>query len=1135
MKKLLVTLSFVFAAQFSFSQDTIRVKAFDYNSQTRDTIVKFPDGTDSYRQILMLYNMRCKGARVSSGSNRNLGCGEWDYSCNTYVEDSTRTDSLLATTPEYTIDGFSGTSFNYKETPIFDFYRNSIISTQVTSSNSIDTSTVGLGSVSTNVGLPSSLGGIPTKIQHLYAAAELSAAGLSAGDIWGLNADVLSNNVIVEDLRINMKNVNDDSLYLTNIIDGISQNVYSSTINFNSGTNNIQFHSPFVWDGTSSILVELTSSKTISFEELSVQSTAQDTTRSIVSRDKTFINFNGTNYTESQSYEGVMGSQNRTCEAWIRTTGTNQEIVGWGRDARGQKWVLRTNTDGSLRVEVNGGGINATSPVNDGQWHHVACVLDGSNVSNINMYVDGNLETISATSDLSINTTSDIKLRISRGINNRYFIGSIDDVRIWDIALSQAQIQELMHKRVQSTDPNFSNLKAYFRFESISGAFTKDESSTAADMNINGTEDVGRFRATTLFKDFIYSPNRMNIGWITGDFTVNNDTVYTYDQVAQSPNLVKRNSIITAYNTVNSDAIIVSEQYERWNVDNLETYFDEYGVLIESKNVISDGTLETGQLEYIRRWPSRLEIMSFVTPYGIGLDLGPEGKTWTFDMTDYTPILKGNKRIFLSRGGQNQEEMDIEFLFIKGTPARDVLDIREIWPSQQITANYTQILNNTYYAPTDFSYDTNAKGLKLRSAITGHGQQGEFIPRIHSYTVNGAKTYERTVLKECADNPVYPQGGTWIFDRAGWCPGMATDVAEYDISEFIDESKKVTLDYTINAGEGDSRYLISSQIVTYGEYNHRIDAGITDILAPSNKIEYARDNPLCSTPTIEISNYGSETLKDAVIEYWINDETSKKEIKWYGDILPGASAIFYLPVEEELWSTATTETNTFHARIKLVNSVVDEDPANNEYTSNFELAEMFPSSFYLFTRTNNAGNETKVSIKNEWGNEVFSRDNFGANEIARDTIMLGPGCYNLTIEDSDDDGLSFFANNDGSGFFRVMKLGGGILHNFNNDFGKRSTLKFTVQYPNVQKDTVPLDLGLKCYPNPTNGELILEGFDLSNAKCTIVNSLGQVVFSQYMDIIGKQQINISGNTAGVYFLQVEREDFVWTQRVLLTN
>ena len=46
------------------------------------------------------------------------------------------------------------------------------------------------------------------------------------------------------------------------------------------------------------------------------------------------------------------------------------------------------------------------------------------------------------------------------------------------------------------------------------------------------------------------------------------------------------------------------------------------------------------------------QIMSFVTPYGIGLDLGPEGKTWYFDLTDYAPIFKGNKRITVSGGGQ---------------------------------------------------------------------------------------------------------------------------------------------------------------------------------------------------------------------------------------------------------------------------------------------------------------------------------------------------------------------------------------------------------------------------------------------------------------------------------------------------
>ncbi|MDC1395068.1 LamG domain-containing protein, partial [Bacteroidia bacterium] len=708
MKNILVTLSFLFAAHLCFSQDTIRVKAFDYSSQTRDTIVNFPNGTDSYRQIIMLYNMRCKGARVSTGANRNLGCGEWDYSCNTYLEDSTRTDSLFATTAEYSIDGFSGTSYNYKETPIYDFYRNSNIIPEIVTSSNLDTFQLGNGTVFSNLEVPSSIGGTPAKVQHLYTSNELRISGLTAGEIWGIITNIQSQNVTISDLRVNMKNVSKDSLSLNTIEEKGLQNVFSSEIEFNAGTNKIQFHSPFVWDGVSSILVELTSSKTISFEELLVQSSPQDTFRSIIARDGNHINFNGTNYAESQSYAGVMGSQNRTCEAWIKTTGANQEIVGWGKNASGQKWVFRTNTDGSLRVEVNGGGLNATTPVNDGKWHHVACVLDGSKVSNIKMYVDGNIEAISATTDLSINTTEDIKLRMSRGINNRYFVGSMDDVRIWDIALSQSEIQELMHKRVQDTDVKFSNLKAYYRFESIAGEFTKDASSTGASLDIYGLEEKGTFRASALFKDYIYSPNRMNIGWLTGDFTVNKDTIYTFDQVAQNSNLVKKNSIIPAYNTVNSDAIVVAEEFERWNADNVETYYDEYGEVLETKAVTADGTIETGSVDYIRRWPSRLEIMSFVTPYGINLDLGLEGKTWTFDMTDFTPILKGQKRMFLSRGGQNQEEMDIEFLFIKGTPSRDVLDIREIWPSQQITANYSQILNNTYYAPIDFRYNENA-------------------------------------------------------------------------------------------------------------------------------------------------------------------------------------------------------------------------------------------------------------------------------------------------------------------------------------------------------------------------------------------------------------------------------------------
>ena len=52
-------------------------------------------------------------------------------------------------------------------------------------------------------------------------------------------------------------------------------------------------------------------------------------------------------------------------------------------------------------------------------------------------------------------------------------------------------------------------------------------------------------------------------------------------------------------------------------------------------------------------------------------DLGLEGKTWHFDVSDFAPILKGRKRMTMEFGGQNQEEMDIRFCIIpEKHPAR---------------------------------------------------------------------------------------------------------------------------------------------------------------------------------------------------------------------------------------------------------------------------------------------------------------------------------------------------------------------------------------------------------------------------------------------------------------------------------
>ena len=106
--------------------DTIIVNTFNYGSGTRDSVIQFPNNPAiRYEKVLMLYNMRCKNGLVSPGiaGQTNIGCGEWDYSCNTYITDSSRVDSSMSTRASHTISNFTGSSFPYITTPYYNKYQ----------------------------------------------------------------------------------------------------------------------------------------------------------------------------------------------------------------------------------------------------------------------------------------------------------------------------------------------------------------------------------------------------------------------------------------------------------------------------------------------------------------------------------------------------------------------------------------------------------------------------------------------------------------------------------------------------------------------------------------------------------------------------------------------------------------------------------------------------------------------------------------------------------------------------------------------------------------------------------------------------------------------------------------------------
>lgn len=167
-----------------------------------------------------------------------------------------------------------------------------------------------------------------------------------------------------------------------------------------------------------------------------------------------------------EEYKGISGGHSRTTAAWIKTAETGN-IISWGRQELTRSWCLNVNfstwgTRGALFLVVMGGVIIGETDLRDNKWHHVAAVLenDGTpDVSEVKLYVDGRLEGFSFVAEGAIDTSDDINVQLGAwtiGISaNKYFNGLIDDVRIYNKALSLEEIQALQIKYGGGTgEPN---------------------------------------------------------------------------------------------------------------------------------------------------------------------------------------------------------------------------------------------------------------------------------------------------------------------------------------------------------------------------------------------------------------------------------------------------------------------------------------------------------------------------------------------------------------------------------------------------------------------------------------------------------------------------------------------------------
>ncbi len=229
------------------------------------------------------------------------------------------------------------------------------------------------------------------------------------------------------------------------------------------------------------------------------------------------LSFDGVNDYVQTNITSLTGTKSRTIEAWIKTgTVTSQRvIVGMGTMPVGTRFTLNV-LNSKLRIEIGGGGINSVKNVDDNQWHHVAVVYNAASANDFELYIDGVIDASGNISGTTVNTAAGAGVAIGRrndAVN--HFSGLIDDVRIWDVPRTAAQIAANMNNEICSA----TGLVAYYKLNEGNAGGNNAMATTASDASGNGNNGT--------LTGFALSGNSSN--WLTGNnLSAGNNTTSSF-------------------------------------------------------------------------------------------------------------------------------------------------------------------------------------------------------------------------------------------------------------------------------------------------------------------------------------------------------------------------------------------------------------------------------------------------------------------------------------------------------------------------------------------------------------------------------------------------------------------------------
>jgi hypothetical protein len=544
------------------------------------------------------------------------------------------------------------------------------------------------------------------------------------------------------------------------------------------------------------------------------------------------------------------------------------------------------------------------------------------------------------------------------------------------------------------------------------------------------------------------------------------------------------------------------------------------------------------------------ELGRVITPYGTYMKAGSNGynNNWQhrhwFDITDYISLLKDSATIRAFYDGWTTGfSVTLDFYFIEGTPSRNVLKIENLWGNGGNGYGYSVSDTFEKYVmyPKAVNILPNAKSAQFHFTPSGHGfdndqYAAEFYDEWANVNYNHQKIGDMHIWRDdCGKNPIGPQGGTWVYNRANWCPGSKVNTFNYDLaSSQIHPGAADTIDvnfapYIWKGNQGPS-YIISSTFVQYGPTNFSDDAGMKDIIAPSSDENYAHQNPACYNPVIEIKNNGANTLTKCTIKYGLSNGPKTLYI-WQGTLPFNQVARITLPTFN--W-TGAVNGSLFEAELLDPNSKTDEWNYDNKMSAPFNITPVHNPDIVIWLRTNKRPGENSYKIIDWNNNIVFEKKGLTQqNFVYKDTVHLAVGCYKMILTDTGGNGLSWWADTaQGTGYLRFRNYAGISVKSFEADFGEEIIYYFTTSYSVGLKNISEESRDIQVYPNPAHGLIIIEFTDPPDkAKVQLLDITGRIVFEDLVNG-AKNTISTREYQRGIYFINVITQDGTYTRKII---